>query len=118
MLCWGGGESFWTRSAPDDNPPRFLAGCFTLAVEGTLPAEPGNEPIFDYFDLTECHYFLLAMALGLNWVTILCSLRITDRISRYMEKVQEQQQNNLKGAADMPVTTRLTHAATPHLASE
>ena len=24
----------------------FLAGCFTLAVEGSLPADPGIDPLF------------------------------------------------------------------------
>ena len=40
---------------------------------------------------------LLAAALGMNWITILCSLRITDRISYYMVQIQERQQDILKG---------------------
>ena len=74
-----------------------MAGCFTLAVEGSLPEDPGQLPIWPYFNIVELHYTLLAMALGLNWVTIMCSLRITDRISRYMGQIQEKQQDILKG---------------------
>lgn len=74
----------------------LLAGCFTLAVEGVLPEDPGQMPVFD-MNVVEVYYTLLAAALGLNWITILCSLRITDRISRYMAKIQESQQDILKG---------------------
>ena len=75
----------------------LLSACFALAFEGTLPEDTGREPIFDYFTIVELHYSLLAVALGLNWVTIRCSLIITDRISQYMEKKQERQQDILKG---------------------
>ena len=64
----------------------FLSGCFTLAVEGTLPEDPGT--VFGgRCALVDVYYFLLAISIGLNWVTIMCSLRITSRISDYMQKV-------------------------------
>ena len=69
----------------------FLAGCFTLAVEGKLPEDPGTDPIFGAFEMVELHYLFLGLAIGLNWVTIMCSLRITSRISIYMEKVRAKE---------------------------
>ena len=76
------------------NSALFLAGSFTLVVEGTLP--DGTGYLLEPFTYVEAYYVSLVTGLCLMFASIMLAMAMTSRMSIFMVTRTSKQQAQLR----------------------